>query len=430
MPSVSKRDFGLVPPRAYRLRCHSMNLKLLAVALFSISTTPCSQANDWLTWRGPNGNGSAEAEQDPPIRFEKPKWSLDLAGRSHGTPIVAKGRVYLAAADEEKQTQSVLSFDRETGKEIWKTVVHEGGFTQKLNKKGTWASSSPATDGERIFINFVNGNSAFTTALNLEGKQLWQTKICDYKVHQAYGSSPTIYENLVIVSADNKLGGAISGLDRKTGDVIWTVKRGKEPNYPSPIVLKAAGKDQLFMTGTNKVTSIDPATGAINWEIDGATTECVTTTVTDGKRIYSSGGYPKNHVAAIEADGSGKISWETNDRIYVPSMLINDGFLFAVMDGGVAICWNAETGEQQWKARLGGNFSASPVLVGENIYAANESGTVYVFKAIISGLEVISEQKVGDAIFASPVICGGEVFLRVADFAGDKRSERLVCFGK
>ncbi len=421
---------GLVSSRFIRLRCRSMNLKLLVVALFSIIPLTFAQADDWLQWRGPNGNGMAEDGQNPPTKLEKPKWSVDLTGRSHGTPIVAKGRVYLAAADEEKQTQSTLCFDRKSGKEIWKTVVHEGSFKQKLNKKGTWASSSPATDGERIFVNFVNNKSAFTTALDLNGKQLWQTKICDYKVHQAYGSSPTIYKNLVIVSADNKLGGAISGLDRKTGDVVWTVKREKEPNYPSPIILKAAGKDQLFMTGTKKVTSIDPATGAINWEIDGATTECVTTTVTDGKRIYSSGGYPKNHVAAIEADGSGKISWETKDRVYVPSMLIKDGFLFAVMDSGVAICWNAETGDEQWKARLGGNFSASPILVGENIYAANESGTVYVFKASTSGLEVISEQKIGDAIFASPVICGGQIFLRVADFTGDKRSERLVCFGE
>ena len=202
------------------------------------------------------------------------------------------------------------------------------------------------------------------------------------------------------------------------------------PNYPSPIILKAAGKEQLFLTGTEKVSSFDPMTGKVNWEIDGATTECVTTTVTDGTHIYSSGGYPKNHIAAIMADGSGKIAWETKDRVYVPSMLVSDGNLHAVMDSGVAICLDAASGKEKWKARLGGNFSSSPVMVNDLIYAANEAGTLYVYKASPEGLEVVSENKVGDEVFATPVICGGNVYLRVVFYDGEKRSEKLFCYGE
>ena len=100
-----------------------------------------------------------------------------------------------------------------------------------------------------MFINFINDGAAYTTALSSDGKRLWQTKITDYIIHQGYGSSPAIYESLVIVSADNKGGGAIAGLKRTDGSVVWKIDRPKIPNYPSPIILNVAGKDQVLMTG-------------------------------------------------------------------------------------------------------------------------------------------------------------------------------------
>lgn len=414
----------------------SMYLKYLPlVVLFSFIGITGLTAGDWPSWRGPNHNGVADPAQSPPLEFgldKAVKWSADLPGRAHGSACVAGERVFIATADVEKQVQAVNAFDRTTGKPLWSTVVHEKGLTQKINQKASWASATPACDGERIFINFLTGDAIVTTALDLDGKKLWQTKITDYLEHQGYGSSPVIHENLVIVSGDNKgaSGGAVCGLDRKTGAVIWRHARTALPNYPSPIVLEAAGKMQLFLTGIERVTSLDPLTGKVNWEIAGATTECVTTTPTDGKHIYSSGGYPKNHIAAIAADGSGKVVWETNDRVYVPSMLIKDGHLYATMDGGVALCLDSATGAEKWKGRLGGTFSASPVLVGEKIYAVNESGDFYIFKADPAGLEILAKNKVGDEVFATPSICGGNVFLRVAFYAGEKRSERLICFGE
>ena len=152
--------------------------------------------------------------------------------------------------------------------------------------------------------------------------------------------------------------------------------------------------------------------------------------MTDGERIFSSGGYPTNHVAAIAADGSGEVVWEVNDRVYVPSMLVKDGHLYATMDNGVAICWDSATGKEKWKARLGGNFSASPVLVGDQIHAANESGEYFVFKAVPTGLEIVGKSQVADEIFATPTICNGNIYIRAAFYAGEERSEKLICFGE
>jgi outer membrane protein assembly factor BamB len=352
-----------------------------------------------------------------------------VPGRGHGSPTIVGEQVFLATADEEKETQSVLCIDRNTGEHLWETDVHRGGLSKKGNKKASQASSSVACDGERLFINFLNSDGIYTTALSRDGKQLWQTKITDYVVHQGYGSSPALYQSLVIVSGDNKGGGAICGLDRETGKVIWRNKRAKTPNYASPIILNVAGRDQLLFTGCDTVASFDPLTGKTVWEVAGSTTECVTSIVSDGRHVFTSGGYPKNHMSAFKADGSGELVWENKVRVYVPSMLVQEGFLYAVTDAGVATCWKCDTGEEIWKGRLGGTFSSSPVLVGGHIYVTNEGGTTFVFKADPHSFELVAENKLGDDVFATPTICGGCIYMRVAERVNGNRTESLYCIG-
>jgi outer membrane protein assembly factor BamB len=177
------------------------------------------------------------------------------------------------------------------------------------------------------------------------------------------------------------------------------------------------------------VSSFEPLTGKQLWEIKGSTTECVTSIVTDGQLVFTSGGYPRNHVSAIRADGSGKVVWENGQRVYVPSMLVHGGHLYAVQDGGTAVCWKCDTGEEVWKGRLGGTFSASPVLVGEHIFATNESGRTFIFKATPAGLDVIAKNQLGEEVMATPAICGGRLYFRVANHEGGSRQEMLYCVG-
>ena len=171
-------------------------------------------------------------------------------------------------------------------------------------------------------------------------------------------------------------------------------------------------------------------TGEEYWEIEGATTECVTTSVTDGVHIFTSGGYPKNHVSAVRADGSGRVDWELNTRVYVPSMLQHRGYLYATLDAGVASCFRCEDGAEVWKARLGGTFSSSPVLHGDTIYATNEGGQTFIFRATPDGFEKIAENQLGDSVFATPTLCGGQIFMRVAMREGEERKEWLYCISK
>lgn len=391
------------------------------------------KSTDWPWWRGPERNGIANANQNPPLKWSKTEnilWKSPIPGRGYSSPTVVGNRIYLATANKKQETQSVLCYDRATGKQLWDQVIHKGGFSTKGNKKSTHASSTVACDGKRLFINFVNNGAAYTTALLLDGRLLWQTQITDYIIHQGYGSSPALYDSLVIVSADNKGGGAVAALKRKDGSVVWKIDRPKTPNYPSPIILNVAGKDQVLMTGCDLVTSIEPLTGKKLWEIEGATTECVTSTVTNGDLILTSGGYPKNHMSAVKADGSGTIVWENNNRMYVPSMLVQGDTIYSVTDNGVAICWDIKTGKQIWKARLGGTFSSSPVLVGKRIYVTNEAGETYVFKADPKEFELLGENKLGTEVFATPTFCDSRIYMRASEEVDGKRQEFLYCIGK
>jgi outer membrane protein assembly factor BamB len=389
-------------------------------------------AADWPWWRGPSRDGVASEDQQPPLHWsdtENVLWKSTVPGRGHGSPTVVAEKVFLATADTVSEEQSVLCFDRQSGEQLWQTVVHRGGFETKGNTKSTQASSTPACDGHRVFINFLHDGAIYTTALSLEGKQIWQTKITDYVLHQGFGSSPALYQSLAIVSADNKGTGMIAGLDRATGEIVWKVQRPQLPNYTSPIILRVAGRDQVLLTGCDLVLSLDPLTGQKLWEFAGATTECVTSTVAAGSMIFTSGGYPKNHLAALMADGSGTVVWENKTRVYVPSLLARDGYLYGVLDAGVATCWKADSGEEVWKSRLGGTFSSSPVLVGDHIFATNEAGTTFVFLADPTEFRSIGENQLGDEVFATPAICGSRVYMRVATHTDGQRQELLYCLG-
>ncbi|QDU41626.1 outer membrane biogenesis protein BamB [Symmachiella dynata] len=423
---------------------------VLAVALlFVVESTGCAEQEsgtavatpakisvseaDWPWWRGFQRNGIAPDGQSPPTTWSKDEnviWKAPIPGRGHSSPTVVGDRVFITTADEEQQTQSVICFDRETGNQLWKTDVHTGGLTDKGNKKSTQASSTVACDGERLFINFLNNDAVYTTALTIDGKKLWQKKVTDYVVHQGYGSSPAIYGSVVIVSADNKGGGAIAAFDRESGELTWKHKRPSEPNYASPIILNVAGKDQVIFTGCDLVSSYDPLTGKQNWEVEGATTECVTSTPTDGNLVFSSGGYPKNHVSAIRGDGSGEIAWENKTRVYVPSMLVIDGHLYAVSDKGIVYCWKSDSGEELWKKRIGGPFTSTPVLAGGRLYATTEDATTYVVTVSPEGLENVSKNQLGDETYATPAICGNRIYMRVVETVDGERREMLYCLGE
>ncbi len=395
--------------------------------------TAPDRRSDWLNWRGPNFNGVAAAGESPPTRWsttENIVWKAAVPGRGHASPVVIGDLVVLATAEEQRQEQAVLAFDRRTGRQAWKTVVSTGRFPDKIHRKNTHASATVASDGQRLFAAFYRNDSIELSALSLDGARVWQQRVGRFlprRYEYGYAPSPTIYKSLVIVAADYEEGGHLTAFDRVTGERKWQTPRPRKLSFSSPIVARVAGRDQLLISGCDLVASYDPSTGKQLWATPGTTMATCGTMVWDDDLVFASGGYPKSETICVRADGSGRVVWKNNQKCYEQSMLAHDGYLYAVSDGGIAYCWRARDGQTMWQSRLpGGAVSASPVLAGGNIYAGNERGTVFVFRATPERFQLVAQNQLGRELFATPAVCGDQIFLRVAE---QGRQEMLYCLG-
>lgn len=389
------------------------------------------QDTDWPWWRGIHRNGHA-GNQNIPTQWSETEnitWKAPIVGRGHGSPAVIDDYLFLATAEEDKQTQSVICLNRTTGKQLWITEIHSGGWQGRIHDRNTQASSSIASDGEHLFATFMHDAKIWLSALDFSGNILWQKKASDYTSNWGYSSSPTIYENLVIIASDHKEGGNLTAFDRKTSEQVWNVSRPAIPNYASPVVYNLNGQDQLIMPGCDMLASYHPRSGRLLWSCPVTTQETVGSAVTDGKRVFASGGYPKNETSAVMVNAAPELVWKTPIRTYAPSMIVSGDYLYTMTDKGLAHCWNTESGDLVWREKVGGDFSASPVLVGDNIYVSSEQGKTLIFKASPEKFELIAENQLGNEIWATPVICGDSIYLRVAHHEPDSRQEYLYRIG-
>jgi outer membrane protein assembly factor BamB len=400
-----------------------------ADAIDTGATTYDPPAEDWPWWRGPTRNGVAVADRAP-VRFSSTEnviWQSEIPGSGHSSPTVAGNFVFLATANDAQQ-QLVMALDRETGSPLWSTVVSEGGLpgTNEMHNKSTHANCTVATNGEAVFVGFLHNDSITAYALDYAGTVLWEQKLGAFNAKFGYAPSPVIYQSLVIFSADNQGGGYLAAVDQQSGEIVWRKARSAVSTYSSPVVANVAGKDQLLISGGEQVMSYNPANGEEYWSCPGTAEATCGTCVWEGDFVFASGGYPQRETVCIDAS-TGQRVWSNTTKCYEQSLLAAEGYLYAIDDNGIAFCWEATTGKQQWKKRLGGPVSASPVLCGGNIYAANERGTFYVFKANPEKFELVAENQLGDSAFASPVICAGRLYLRVGQAGKD---DLLYCFGE
>lgn len=403
---------------------------LLAVCVAPADADP--NENDWPQWRGATGDNKAPAADVPLIWGEEENllWKTPVPGRGHSSPTVRGDYVFLTTADEQQHVQSILAFDRQSGKLLWSKQVFEGGMDDKAHRRNTQATPSVACSDDRLFASFMNDGHVWVLSFDFTGNELWRANVGEFASHWGYSASPILYEGNVIIAADHKQGGYLAAFTQASGSPVWTTARPADPNYPSPIVHHVSGKDQLLMAGLDRIASYSPKTGKLLWETAGVTTECVGTVVVEGDLAFASGGYPGNVTMAVKTDGSGEVVWQNRVKVYVPSMLTHDGLLYAVTDNGIAYCWDAATGDEQWKKRLGGTFNTSPVLAGDKIVAACEDGTTYVLATGGAKCQVLAENQLGNEVYATPTFAGNRAYIRYAVIDGDARQEYLACIGE
>jgi len=385
----------------------------------------------WWTWRGPLGRSIAATDAFAPtsISAEHVLWQTPVPGRGHSSPIVTHDAIYLTTADTQQGTQSVLAFRRDDGRPLWSDVVHRGGLPTANHRKNSEASPTAAFDGSRLISLYYNSAALWLTAYTPDGERLWQREIGPYDPQTykfGYGASPALYQDTAIVVSDYDGDSFMAAVSLSSGEPVWRVARHHQQSYSSPIIAHLQGRDQLLLSGGDMIASYDPASGALLWSAPATTMATCGTLVWDDDYIYGSGGYPDAQTACVRADGSGEVVWTNNQQCYAQSLLTTSGFLYAVTDQGIAYCWRGADGELMWRQRLGGNYSSSPLLVGDRIFVINEAGEAFTFRATPERYMELGRGQVGDEGFATPAVVGDTMYWRTARDEPAGRQEYLI----
>lgn len=427
---------------------HPVHLTAIALLTLSLNTRAASHLENWGQWRGPEHSG-ASPSANPPIRWSENNnvlWKTTIPGRGNSTPIVWGDKVFLVTSintgkvdpilpkpeDQPKRifgithpntsyTFVTLCLDRNTGREIWRRTANELIPHEGHHKDSSFASSSPVTDGERLYSWF---GSAGLFCYDLNGKQLWQRDLGQVQVGASLGegTSPALYNGTLVIVRDHSGQSTIETLDAKTGKTLWKKSRDENNTWATPAIVKHSGRTQVITSGSNKIRSYDLTTGEIIWECGGLTGNAIPSPVIQGDHVICMTGYQGYSALALplsakgDITGSDKIIWSIGRGTpYVPSPLLYDGLIwFNQSNQALWTCVDATTGEVYLdRERLSDvrNIYSSPVGADGRIYITDRSGTTLVL-AREKGVKVLATNKLDDSIDSSPALAGDQLFLR------------------
>ena len=378
---------------------------------------------NWPCWRGPRGDGSSR-EANVPRTWDGPKgeqiaWKVELPGKGHASPIVWGDRIYLVTAVEDRRERILLALDRTDGRTLWRQVVLETPLEPK-HSLNSYASSTPATDGQLVYVSFLDRGEMFVAAYDFTGRRRWAVRPGPFASKHGYCSSPLLYKDLVIVNGDHDGDAYLAALDRHTGRTVWkTPRENQTRSYSVPIIRRIDGRMQMMLSGNKCVASYDPDSGSRQWILDGPTEQFVASPVYNGELLFITAGFPEFHILAIRPDGHGNVTkthvaWRTDKGCaYVPSPILSDDgrFFLLVSDKGIASCFEARTGKRHWMQRIGTHYSASAVSAGGLVYFLSDDGITTVIRPG-TGLEVVARNPLGENCYASPAISGGRIYFR------------------
>jgi len=383
----------------------------------------------WPGFRGPTAQGFV-FDTEIPLTWsatESILWRTRLPGKGNSSPVIWGDQIFLTAegaAGKNGPERLLLAYDRKTGALLWQHAAPEPPEVEKLYRKNSLASSTPASDGERVVAFF--GNSGLLCC-DLAGNRLWHRNLGLFRTIHGPGSSPVIYKDLVILIQDLTQGKSVcAAFDKRTGEERWRVERRNAACWCTPVIIRVGDRDELVYNGSGELIAYDPETGAVRWRTAGPSGESIPMIVSGGGLIYSASGR-NGPVFAVRPGGTGDITqthivWKNRlGGPHVPSPVYHDGRIYLVSDTGIVSALDAKSGELLWEERLRGRFSASPLVVGDRILFVNEDGETFVIRSR-SEFELLAENPLNEYTVATPAVVGGRLYFRTA--------EHLICIGK
>ena len=389
----------------------------------------------WPQFRGPDGNGVSTAAGVPVTwsETENVRWKTPIHGRAWSSPVVLGRQVWLTTATPDGKELYAIAIDKETGKILHDLKLFDVASPQFAHSFNTYASPTPVIEPGRIYVTFGSpGTAAIDTAT---GKVLWERRDLECNHFRGAGSSPFVFQNLLLMHFDGSDVQYVVALDKRTGKTVWKTDRSVDfqdiqPNgkpkadgdfrkaFATPQIVMAGGRPVMVSLGSMAAYGYDPLTGKELWRVvERANFSMSTRPVAADGLVYYPTGFNTAQIFAVRPDGSGDVTsthvtWKApRGAPNKPSILLLDGLIYMVNDGGVLTCLDAKTGEEVWKNRLTDSYSASPIAAGGRIYFFSEDGRATVIEA---GREFkkVAENMLSDGFMASPAVDGKALYLR------------------
>lgn len=389
----------------------------------------------WPQFRGPDGTGVSK-NTGLPIAWSETqnvRWKTAIHGRAWSSPVVLGNQVWVSTATPDGKQLSALALAKDTGKILFDLKLFDVAVPQFAHAFNTYASPTPVIEPGRIYVTFGSpGTAAVDTAT---GKVVWERRDLECNHFRGAGSSPILFRDLLIMHYDGSDVQYVAALDKRTGKTVWKTDRSVDfadldPNgkpkadgdfrkaYATPHIVMAGNTPVLVSLGSKAAYGYDPLTGKELWRVEEKGNFSSSTRPVAGHGlVYFPTGFNTAQILAVRPDGKGDVTsthvvWKFGRGVpNKPSLLLLGDAIYMINDGGIVTSVDAKTGQEIWRSRLLGSYSASPVAADGRIYFFSEDGKATVIEA---GREfkVLSENSLESGFMASPAIDGRAFYLR------------------
>lgn len=404
----------------------SLNQTTADTALSSVDQTApviADSKDNFPTFRGPGGNGIA-TQKNIPVSWNGASganilWKTSIPLPGFSSPVVWGDKVFVTGANATKR--EVYGFDRLTGKMLWTVPVENVPGTPaqgpKVSSETGYAAPTAATDGVGVYAIFSNGD---LIALDMNGKKLWAQNLGVPGNHYGHSSSLMLYKDMLIIQYDQKTSPKLMAISVKTGKLVWSTIRPVKISWASPVIVNTGRRTEIILAAEPYVASYNPTNGQELWKIDCISGEVGPSVAYANGMVFSVNDYSK--LAAIKIGAQPSILWENTDYLSdIPSPVATDKYVFLSTSYGLAVCYDAVSGEKYWEKEFGNSVFSSPMIVEGKVYLLDRTGIMHIFKAD-KEYKSLGDPELGEKSACTPAFTNGKIYIR-----GDKN---LYCIGK
>ncbi len=375
--------------RRYSFGFATMVLATIFLPGFAIAHDS-KHANRWDRFHGPDGSGVLKSSRVQLPWHESQIVRLDLPGAGNGSPIIVGDQAFLLAADPADATRHMVCINLEEPSIAWRRSYNSK--PHGLHKFSSYASTTPCADSDRVYVAWGEPEHVFVKAFSFDGQEQWTRDLGRYVSQHGFGTSPIVEDGkLILLNSQDAQelppgvepgGDTMVALDCNSGTTLW--ESHLPPTrvcYGVPRVRKIDGISELLCCTTGQgIFGLDMGTGTLRWSHDCFTQRvCASVLLIGNKTLigsHGSGGGKDNRVVAFDLESKRELFHIDRAAPYVPTPVSDGENLYLWSDNGIVTCVDLQRGTTRWSERIGGNFSASPVIVGNVLVNASHDGVV------------------------------------------------------